>query len=195
MVPRCRALVGRFGHRLGMVAFEKIESISAPMSTKRPQDTKHSWTTGRQRPAEAAFAQAVLMDLTDKLKAEHCLVQPDVVDALMRQPHTDHLPFRGRQPSRERCCNRLRLGTCWDGLRGRGGRHVPRQLRSFTAWNNGWTGRNDGVDIGRVGDFPQRPRWAGPNGRMDEVHRRRGVLRSTRSHLGGVELRRWRPPS
>ena len=41
-----------------------------------------------------------------------------------------------------------------------------------------------------MGIFPTTAApWMDPNGRMDEVHRRRGVLRGLRlPHLGGVEL-------
>ena len=35
----------------------------------------------------AEYATEVLMDLTEKLKAENCLVQRDVIDAMLRQPH------------------------------------------------------------------------------------------------------------
>ena len=42
VVPRCRALVGRFGHRLGMVAVEKSRAFPPPCPSKRPPDIKHS---------------------------------------------------------------------------------------------------------------------------------------------------------
>ena len=35
------------------------------------------------------YATEVLMDLTEKLKAENCRVQPDVLDAMIRQPQSD----------------------------------------------------------------------------------------------------------
>jgi hypothetical protein len=145
---------------------KKVESISAPMSIEKTagyQALLDHWAGNAPAP-EATFAQAVLMDLTDRVKAEHCLVQPDVVDALMRQPHTDvTLPFPGTGTI---------PGTVFapDYDLGRAGiayldevdatYHVS--SGSFTAWNNGWTGRNDGVDIESCsGDFPHNGRAVG----------------------------------
>jgi len=145
---------------------KKVESISAPMSIEKTagyQALLDHWEGNAPAP-EAAFAQAVLMDLTDKLKAEHCLVQPDVVDALMRQPHTDAtLPFPGTATL---------PGTVFapDYDLGRAGMAYVDEVDatyhvsngSFTAWNNGWTGRNDGVDIESCsGDFPHNGRAVG----------------------------------
>ena len=144
---------------------KRLRAFPRPCPSKRPQDTKHL-DHGRQRPAPEVLAQAVLMDLTDKLKAEHCLVQPDVVDALMRQPHTDAtLPFPGTAsipgtvfaPDYDLGVLGWPTWTRW----------TPRTTSAtepFTAWNNGWTGRNDGVDIESCsGVFPTTAApWAGP---------------------------------
>ena len=145
---------------------KKVESISAPMSIEKTagyQALLDHWEGNAPAP-EAAFAQAVLMDLTDKLKAEQCLVQPDVVDALMRQPCTDAtLPFPGTATL---------PGTVFatDYDLGRAGIAYVDEVDatyhvssgSFTAWNNGWTGRNDGVDIESCsGDFPHNGRAVG----------------------------------
>ena len=145
---------------------KKVESISAPMSIEKTagyQALLDHWEGNAPAP-EAAFAQAVLMELTDNLKAEHCLVQPDVVDALMRQPHTDNtLPFPGTGTL---------PGTVFapDYDLGRAGMAYVDEVDatyhvssgSFTAWNNGWTGRNDGVDIETCsGEFPHNGRAVG----------------------------------
>lgn len=138
---------------------KKVESISAPMSIEKTsgyQALLDHWEGNAPAP-EAEFAQTVLMDLTEKLKAEHCLVQPDVVDALMRQPHTDAtLPFpgTGTLPGTVFAadCDLGRAGIAYlDEVNAT--YHVS--SGSFTAWNNGWTHRNDGVDIEACsGDFP-----------------------------------------
>ena len=145
---------------------KKVEGISAPMSIEKTagyQALLDHWEGNAPAP-EAAFAQAVLMDLTAKLKAEHCLVQPDVVDALMRQPHTDvTLPFPGT-------ATLPGMVFAPDYDLGRAGVAYVDQVDatyhvsngSFTAWNNGWTGRNDGVDIESCsGDFPHNGRAVG----------------------------------
>lgn len=132
---------------------KKIESISCPLSITKTdgyQALLDHWTGNGPAP-DPAYAKAVLMDLTEKLKAEACRRQPDVVDALMRQPYSDETlqwPTSGNVPG---------IVYASDYDMGRAGfaysdavdatYHVSGG--SFTAWNNGWRHRNDGVDIER----------------------------------------------
>ena len=95
------------------------------------------------------YATEVLMDLTEKLKAENCRVQPDVLDAMIRQPQSDETrPYKGPHnvPGVVHATDydMGRVGIAYQDV-AVANYHVS--TGNFTSWNNGWAYRNDGVDI------------------------------------------------
>ena len=96
---------------------------------------------------EEAF-QAVL-EFADRHRIENCQFRRDVVDAMIRQPHTTAVT-----PWSARTVQDMIFATDYD--LGRNGiayldndtadyRFSPGE--EYTAWNSGWSYRNDGVDI------------------------------------------------
>ena len=127
---------------------KKIDNISGPLSaelTPQYQQLLDYWNNTGPKPS-ADFAYAALLLQADKLKFENCKFQPDVIDALMRQPDDDAtLPFKENIVPGRLFAVDYDLGkrgaayndAVYQNTKGPGGE----------TWNNGWAYRNDGVDI------------------------------------------------
>ena len=124
----------------GCLAIEKTDGY---------QDLLDYWSGNAAAPS-AEEATAILMDLTEKLKFEHCRFQPDVADAMFRQVQTDEtIPYGGEM----RTVPGVVHATDFDmGVVGSAygdvqvaNYHVS--TGNYTEWNSGWQYRNDGVDI------------------------------------------------
>ncbi len=97
-----------------------------------------------------------LMTLAESTKLENAIYHKDVPDALIRQPHTtETLPFVNRRLVDEELvihASDFDLGrnnyAYWDT--DTANYHVT--TGNYTAWNVGWSYRNDGVDIEPSGD-------------------------------------------
>ena len=129
---------------------KKVESIAGPLSvikTAGYQSLLDYWEGNGPAPS-AEVAKNILMDLTEKLKIENCIYQKGVVDALFRRVQTDEaIPFNTQNiPG-------IVYATEYD-LGGQGVAYFDEDIADFrvstgifTAWNQGWSYRNDGVDI------------------------------------------------
>jgi len=130
---------------------KKIDAIAGPLSVEKTpqyQTLLNYWNNGGSTPT-TEFTQAALMDLTDKLRIENCRYQPDVIDAMFRQISSDEsVPYKDRHAIPG-------VIPASDYDMGRNG-HAYFDVQSatyhvstgnYTAWNNGWSYRNDGVDI------------------------------------------------
>lgn len=95
-------------------------------------------------PTETQAYQAV-MQWAENHKIENCGVQYDVIDAMIRQPHTDAvIPFKEHQMSAPIFYSDFDLGK--NGI-AYFDNDVAHDGGEWTAWNTGWGLRNDGVDI------------------------------------------------
>jgi hypothetical protein len=95
-------------------------------------------------PTETEAYNAV-MQWAENHKIENCTVQYDVIDAMMRQPHTDAvIPFKQHQLSEPIFFSDFDLGK--NGI-AYSDNVVANYGGEWNAWNNGWGLRNDGVDI------------------------------------------------
>lgn len=95
-------------------------------------------------PTETQAYQAV-MQWAENHKIENCGVQYDVIDAMIRQPHTDAvIPFKEHQMSAPIFYSDFDLGK--NGI-AYFDNDVAHNGGEWTAWNTGWGLRNDGVDI------------------------------------------------
>lgn len=129
---------------------KKVESISGLLSIKRTEDYNtllEYWKGNGSRPT-AEFAKTTLMQLTEDLKVANCKYQPDVVDAMFRQVNSSTT-----KPYTTNTIPGVIYSTDYDmGINGSA--YFDKQdatyhvtTGNFTAWNNGWAYRNDGVDI------------------------------------------------
>ena len=134
---------------------KKVESISGPLSITKSADYQtliNYWEGNASNPG-ATFATDALMALAEDLKIENCIYRKDVIDAMFRQVATDQPKpfFEHRIPG-------LIFGSNYDlGPNGvaysddvTATYHVS--TGTFTAWNTGWTYRNDGVDMEACSD-------------------------------------------
>lgn len=129
---------------------KKIEAVAGPLSiTKSPeyQTLLDYWSNGGTTPT-VAFAKNALMDLTEKLKLENCFYQKDVIDAMFRQVYSDDaIPYTVQDIPGRVYASDFDMGR--SGFAYFDTDLATYQVSSgqYTAWNNGWAYRNDGVDI------------------------------------------------
>lgn len=113
------------------------------------------WNNGADKPTEAD-SYAGLMQLAEDLKLENNVFHKDVVDAKIRQPHTDEtIPFTPHHITPEG--ENLIYAVNYD--LGKNGFAYFDNVSSNTSgsaggatWNNGYSYRNDGVDIEACSD-------------------------------------------
>ena len=130
---------------------KKIEAIAGPLSitkTDKYQALLDFWEGNGPKPSQQDAVKG-LMDIADGLKIGNCVYQKDVIDAMFRQVQSDEIiPFKARHE-----IPGVIYATDFD--LGRVGKayydnqvanyHVS--TSNYTAWNDGWSYRNDGVDI------------------------------------------------
>lgn len=129
---------------------KKIENISGLLSAEYTPGFKqivNYWNGSGSKPSQTAAA-AYLSLQADKLKFSECKINKDVIDALFRQT-TDEttLPFA------ENIIPGKIYAVDYDlGRRGSAYNDSEYQNTNNNTYNNGWTYRNDGVDIEECGD-------------------------------------------
>ena len=116
-----------------------------------------AWVTGKGPKPAADDAFAAMMQLAENTRFDRNIAKPDVIDAMMRQPHDpSNRPFTARTLDKKPLTIRAAdydLGPPEQAYHdsvdanyhvATGGERTP--------WNNGATYRNDGVDIARDTD-------------------------------------------
>lgn len=135
---------------------KKIESISGPLSVNKSEGYQRLldyWNNGGIRPS-LTEANAILMQLTEDLKIENCRFQKDVIDAMFRQVSSaETLPFSVHEVPGVIFATDYDLGRAGYAYQDMNVADYRVSTGNFTAWNNGWTYRNDGVDIEPSTDF------------------------------------------
>jgi len=130
---------------------KKIESIAGPLSAyllPGYQSLLNYWTNGGTPPSELAAMNA-LMAQANMLLLENCVYQKDVVDAIIRQPsNTEIIPFAENQVPGIVQATNYDLGQILSAYNDTEYENV-----GGGTWNNGWSYRNDGVDIEACNDF------------------------------------------
>ena len=130
--------------------WKKIESISAPFSIS--SNSNYEWLIdylrGDASPPSINLAVDGLMQLAEDVLASNTLYQKDVVDAMIRQPGDNTtLAFSDNIIPGTIYASDYDLGN--DGIaysdKHSATYHVDTD--NFQAWNQGWSYRNDGVDI------------------------------------------------
>jgi len=129
---------------------KKIDAIAGPLSiskTEEYQTLLDYWNGSGAKPTKE-FAVNTLMDLTDKLKINNCLFQKDVIDAMFRQVHSDETkPFRIQQIPGTVYATDFDMGVVGKAYHDSDLATYHVSTGQYTAWNKGWSYRNDGVDI------------------------------------------------
>ncbi len=131
---------------------KKFNTITSPLNvpiTSGYQQLLNYWGGSASKPS-VAVATAALLQMADRLRFENCVLFKDVIDAMMRQP-TDNstLPFANDTIPGKVYAPNYDLGKIGDAYNDVDYQNVG---GSSTTWNQGWTYRNDGVDIESCGD-------------------------------------------
>ncbi|HEX2395126.1 MAG TPA: carbohydrate-binding protein [Bacteroidales bacterium] len=101
--------------------------------------------------ADQAFN--AVMDWSDNHRIENCMVKRDVIDAMIRQPHTDAaIPFRTYHPGEPVHVVNYDMGRSSSAYKDSDSANYHLNTNSYTNWNQGWEYRNDGVDIEKCND-------------------------------------------
>jgi endoglucanase len=96
--------------------------------------------------AEQAFS--AVNDWANNHRIENCTVQRDVIDAMIRQPHSNAaIPFMVYEISDPVNLVNYDLGKCSSAYYDTDTANYRLNTGVFTNWNEGWSYRNDGVDI------------------------------------------------
>lgn len=134
---------------------KKIESISGLTSIQKSagyQTLLDYWNGNGSKPS-VDYATTALMELAEKAKLENCIINSDVLDAMMRQTISNETrPFRKLRVPGIIAAVDYDLGTQDKAYFDRQYADYHVSGSDFTAWNNGWIYRNDGVDIELSGD-------------------------------------------
>ena len=140
-------------HEIGWAwwPMKKIESIAGPLSvtkTEGYQDLLDYWENGGTAPS-VATAKATLMDLAENLlKIENCTYQPDVIDAMFRQIDSEEaIPYNTQAIPGVVYATDFDMGPVGIAFQDNDVANYQVSTGNYTAWNQGWAYRNDGVDI------------------------------------------------
>lgn len=139
-------------HNMGWAwwPWKKIDAIAGPVSVERTagwQQLIDYWEGNAPRPS-SADAITILMDLTEQLKLENARYQKDVIDALFRQNETDEtVPFVAHNIPGVIHPGDFDMGKIGHAYYDVDAGNYQVSTGTFTAWNNGWIYRNDGVDL------------------------------------------------
>ena len=131
---------------------KKFDAIAGPFSV--PHTTEYTallnyWNGQAAKPTVAA-AMKGLMGMAEGLKLQNCTFRPDVVDAMIRQPfETTNKPFAGNVVPGKIFAVNYDIGKNLSAYKDNDYQNLN---NPYTAWNNGWSYRNDGVDIEKCSD-------------------------------------------
>ena len=136
---------------------KKIESISCPLSVTKSneyQNLLNYWEGNADQPSSESVINT-LYQLTEDLKLENCKYQKDVIDAMFRQVNSNQtIPFDSivNIPARIFTTD-FDMGVVGEAYEDKVVSDFHISTGVYTAWNNGWMYRNDGVDISECNDI------------------------------------------
>ena len=135
---------------------KKIEAIAGPLSVTKTtgyQSLLDYWSGNGSQPS-AVVAKGILMEMTENLKLENCFYQKDVIDAMFRQVQENGTkPYNIQNIPGVVYASDFSMGLAGEAYLDTDLATYHVSTGSFTAWNNGWSYRNDGVDIDKSSDF------------------------------------------
>ena len=129
---------------------KKVESIAGPLSITKSagyQALLDYWEGNGSNPGASA-AKATLMDLADKSNISQCRYQKDVIDAMFRQVYSDEtIPYNVQAIPGVVYATDYDMGIIGKAYHDSESGNYQVTTGAYTSWNNGWSYRNDGVDI------------------------------------------------
>ncbi len=131
---------------------KKFETIAGPYSVPNTPEyeTLIKYWKGQTAKPTAVVAMKGLMGMAEGLKLQNCIFRPDVVDAMIRQPfETTNKPFTVNTVPGKIFAVNYDLGKNLGAYKDNDFQNFN---NPFTAWNTGWSFRNDGVDIEKCTD-------------------------------------------
>ena len=129
---------------------KKVESINSPLSVIKPAgyQTLLDYWAGQGSKPSVTMATNTLMQLAENLKLENCPYNSDVIDAMFRQIGTTSTkPYKNHRLPGIVATSDYDLGPLGFAYHDTDVANYHVSTGTYTAWNNGWTARNDGVDL------------------------------------------------
>ena len=127
---------------------KRIGAIQPPLSIDYNDKYKmlvDYWNGGNIVPSKEE-AIAALSQLTEDIKIENCFYHKDIIDALFRQPFSDETkPYTDNVIPGKIYASDFDMGVMGQAYYDGGAE--ANYGGDFSAWNNGWSLRNDNVDI------------------------------------------------
>ncbi len=134
---------------------KKLESINCIYSARESpgyQKILDYWAGNGIRPSVQEATDG-MMELARNMLSENCDYHPDFVDALLRQPHDQNSrPFTELHMPGTIYTTDYDIGVNGVAYFDQDIADYHSTSEDFTAWNNGWVYRNDGVDIQKSDD-------------------------------------------
>lgn len=134
---------------------KKVGSVVNPLTVTRNagyEQLLNYWKNGGQKPS-VDFAKAALMELANNLKIENNTFRPDVIDAMFRQVRSDDTkPFKDHHAPGVVHFSDYDFGRYNRAYADQDTATYHVTVGTYSAWNQGWSYRNDGVDIQTAAD-------------------------------------------
>lgn len=129
---------------------KKIGSVTNPytiVKTANYQTLLDYWNNGGTAPS-SGFAYFTLMQMAENAKIGNCIYRKDVTDAMFRQVNdSTTIPFANHVIPGTIAAPEFDLGRYGKAYSDAEVANYNVTTGTYTAWNNGWSYRNDGVDI------------------------------------------------
>lgn len=129
---------------------KKIGSVTNPMTivkTENYQTLLDYWNNGGTTP-NAGFAYYTLLQMAENCKIQNCIYRKDVSDAMFRQvTDSTAIPFVSHSIPGTIAAPDYDLGRHGKAYSDSDIANYNVSTGTYTAWNSGWSYRNDGVDI------------------------------------------------
>jgi endoglucanase len=141
---------------------KKVSSVVGPLTIKKNTDYATLlayWgdNTGTKPKPTQSFATNALMQLTEDIKIQNCTYHKDVIDAMFRQINTTStIPYNKINVPDVVQISDFDMGSNGYAYQDKDIANYQVSTQVYTAWNNGWAYRNDGVDIEATQDTDAR---------------------------------------
>ncbi len=128
-----------------------INNILRSKSNSEYTQLMNAWKNNSSINTTTAFNG--LMKFAEDHKFENCAIQYDVIDAMITRPHTNETrPYKNNQIGSEIFAVNYDFGPVGYAYFDKGDADYHSSGETYTNWNQGWTYRNDGVDIQSCSD-------------------------------------------
>jgi aryl-phospho-beta-D-glucosidase BglC (GH1 family) len=151
----CVTLMQQYDVGWSWWTLKKFSTINAAMNvpiTSDYQQLLNYWNGSTSTKPTATFAFNALLRMADNLNYENCIVQNDMIDAMIRQPYDNSiLPYASNDIPGIVYFDNYDLGKITYAYNDA---DYENNGGTQTSWNSGNSYRNDGVDIEPCNDLP-----------------------------------------